>query len=176
MDEQTPLRIYKDMGGKGGSLAGHPHGQWTSPTRVENKALRFSRATSSMYALRIKTSLLSLHVQTQPSLPSPVSYHLCAKQVFPKTLWCQNTAPPWEALQPVGTAGTPNKGRCHLGCLSNKKLRKEACSRAIMQSYLLHTHKHTQTALTTMSRPVNSWRRSRRRRKTGPGECPNQGL
>lgn len=115
------------------------------------------------------------HSLPTPSLPSPVSSHLRAKQVFPKTLWCQNRAPLREVLQPVGTACTPNKGRCHLGYLTNCNYawNYEAGQEC---SAIYYTHKHTrthrnicsatpfiwkvfsqsglQTALTTMRRPV----------------------
>lgn len=137
------------------------------------------------------------HSPPTPSLPSPVSSHLCAKQVFPKTNWCQNRAPPWEVLRPVGTACTPNKSRCHPGYLSDNNY---ACSSEARQecSAIYCTHKHThrnicsattfmwkvfsqsglQTSLTTMSRPVKLTpvKEVEGEKKTGPGECPNQGL
>lgn len=50
-------RIYKHMGGKDGSLAARPHGQWASFTHEltnKSEALRFSGSTSSMYALIMK--------------------------------------------------------------------------------------------------------------------------
>lgn len=85
-----------------------------------SEELQFRESTSSPNALRIKKkSLLSRHVQTQPPHRSPVSSHLRAKQVFPKTLWCHNTALPWEVLRPVSAPSTPNNGRFHAGHLSD---------------------------------------------------------
>lgn len=135
------------------------------------------------------------HSPPTPSLPSAVSSHLCAKQVFPKTLWCQNTVPPWEVLRPVGTACTPNKGRFHPGYLSNNNYtRSSEAGQECSTIYCTHTHTHRnicsatpfmwkvfsglQTAPTTMSRPVKPTpvEEVEGGKKIGPGECPNQGL
>lgn len=115
------------------------------------------------------------HSPPTPYLPAAVSSHLCAKQVFPKTLWCQNRAPPWEVLRPVGRACTPSKGRCHPGYLSNNNYARSSEAGQECSAFYC-TYKHTyrnicsaapfmwkvfsqsglQTALTTMSRPVKS--------------------
>lgn len=117
------------------------------------------------------------HSRPTPSHPSSVSSHLLAKQVFPKTLWCQDRAPPWEVLWQVSTVCTSKQKvgvtqGTFLTTITQKTLK--LCKHEKLLT--THTHKDTQwnfhsatpfmwkvfsqsglqTSLTTMSRTVKS--------------------
>lgn len=75
MDEQMPLRVYKDLGGKDGTPARSGNlihaGLWR-----RSEALRFSESISSTHASRVTCGLLTLRVQTQSSYTISALYGL----------------------------------------------------------------------------------------------------
>lgn len=126
--------------------------------------------------------------QPAPSLPSPVSSHLCAKQVFPKTNWCQDRAPP-----PTGGAPTcrhrmhtQQKVRCQADCLyDNNYTHTRKFHKSIINCTLQKLHplsKSSASELQILSATMRTLRPSgeeeieKRRGKNRPGECPTQSL
>lgn len=140
-------------------------------------------------------------MQTQSAHPFPSLFCLFpppCKTGISKELWCQDRAPPWEVLWQVSTVCTSKQKvgvtqGTFLTTITQKTLK--LCKHEELLTAHTHTQRYTVKfpqcyslyvkgifSVWRTDKPdnneqdcqVNSWR-SRRRRKRGPGECPNRG-
>lgn len=148
-----------------------------------------------MYALRLKKSLLSLHVQTQSAYPIPplscLFPPLCKTGISKDTLVPKQSAAMGGAPTCQHSVHThPTKVGVTLATFPTTIM--HAALKLAMNAMLFTAHicsatplmwkaffqSGLQTSLTTMSRPVKPTpvEEVEGGKKTGPGECLNQGL